>query len=170
MARKKIIVTVPAEYGRDSGKHFRIEEFDAVRAEKWAWRLFLAVKGTEGAVPTDIAPLGMIAVAIHGINAFLASDVDWSKLEPLLDEMLECVTIARDVKTADHDGVLIGHKVLVGDIEEPATATWLRSEVVRLHTNFSFIDAASTWITSTMALMKQWETLNSQNTSTSPPQ
>lgn len=143
------IVTVPASWGaRDAGKMFRITEMPALRAEKWAWRLFLAVKGTSGQVPDSLAPLGMVAVGLRGINAFLASDVEWEKLEPLLDEMLTCVGLVRDPTTKDpvNDGPLASAIMPETDIFEVKTLGWLRSEVVRIHTNFSFIEATLNWL------------------------
>lgn len=166
MSRKREIKTVPAGYGRDTGKNFLIEESDARKAEKWAWRLFLVVKGTSAQVPEEIAPLGMIAVAIRGINSFLAADVDFAKLEPLLDEMIECVKIVRNMKVIDPvTGQPQGSTMISGDdIEEVQTLIWLRSEVVRIHTNFSLLDGVSSWVLSTMALMKKLEAQTSSST------
>lgn len=140
--RKSETVKVPLWGGRDAGKLFRLTEMPAARAEKWALRLVLAMKGTSAAIPESLAPFGMVAVAIRGINSFLASDVDFNKLEPLLDEMFECVKMVRDPAHPD----VISDLVSDDDIEEVKTRGWLRSEVLRLHTNFSFIDAVSTWV------------------------
>lgn len=146
--RKSENVTVPAEWGgRDAGKVFKITEVSAIQAEKWGWRFVIALKGTSAQIPESIAPLGMIAVYIRGVNSFLASDVDWAKLEPLLDELMECVEIVRDPRARDAENKLIPSK-LVGadDIEEVRTVAWLRSEVLRVHANFSFIDAVLSWL------------------------
>lgn len=150
--RKSEIVTVPAWGGRDAGKKFLITEKASGPAEKWAFRLVLALKGTSAAIPENLAPFGMVAIAIRGINSFLATDVDFDKLEPLLDEMFDCVQIIRDPAHPDIATALVSDD----DIEEVKTRGWLRSEVLRIHTNFSFIDALSTWWTISKA---QTETL-----------
>lgn len=143
--RKVEDVTVPAEWGaRDKGKVYRITEASAAQAEKWGYRLVIALKGTTAAIPESIAPLGLIAVAIRGFNSFLAADVDFAKLEPLLDEMMSCVQIIRDRSVPYMASPLISDD----DIEEVKTIMWLRSEVLRIHTNFSLVEAALTWVAS----------------------
>lgn len=149
MGRKVEDVTVPAEWGgRDKGKVFRITESSAAEAEKWALRLGIVLKGTTAAIPESLAPLGMIAVAIRGFNSFLAADVDFNKLEPLLDDMMKCIQLVRDPSARDQKtGDLIASALVSDDdIEEVKTRVWLRSEVLRIHTNFSFVEAALTWI------------------------
>lgn len=147
MGRKVELVTVPEWGARDRDKVFKLTEMPAAAAEKWALRAVIALKGTAGQIPDALAPLGMVAVAIRGINAFLASDVDFAKMEPLLDEMMTCVQIVRDPKARDAEGNAIAGNIVSGDdIEEVRTIAWLRSEVLRLHTNFSFIEAALDWV------------------------
>jgi hypothetical protein len=142
MPRKKETVRVPAEWGaRDANKLFLLTEMSAADAEKWGLRMFLVVKGTSAQIPDGMAALGMIAVAIRGINAILAADIEWTKLEPLLDEMMTCVQIVRDPSHPDVATALVS----ADDIEEARTIGWLRSEVLRLHTNFSFTEALSKW-------------------------
>lgn len=146
---KTEVVTVGEWGGRDRGKIFKLTEMPARRAEKWAWRLFLAVKGTGAQVPESLAQFGMVAVAIRGINSFLASDVDFAKLEPLLDEMIdECVGLVRDINAVDpvNGGPLGSPMFADADIEEVPTIAWLRSEVLRLHTGFSVVEALLTWV------------------------
>jgi hypothetical protein len=143
---KSTILVVPNWGGRDDGKTFLLTEKPASVAEKWAYRLFLAIKGTTAQVPDDVARLGMVGVAIRGINSFLAADIRWSDIDPLLDEMFTCVQIIRDPK---HPSV--SSAPAESDIEEVQTRGWLRSEVLRLHTNFSFIDAVSTLLSMSKA-------------------
>lgn len=164
--RKSESVTVPAEWGgRDAGKVFLITEAPATQAEKWAWKVIIALKGTTAQVPETIAPLGMVAVAIRGINSFLASDVSFERIEPLLDELMTCVQIVRDPRARDKStgGPIATALVSADDIEEVRTVAWLRSEVLRIHANFSFLDAVSAWI----AFQKTAPTQS--DTSTSPP-
>lgn len=143
--RKSETVTVPAEgFGRDAGKQFLITEKPAVDAERWAWRMFIAMKGTSGNIPLEADRLGMVGVAILGLNTFLAAPVKFDELRPLLDELLECVKIIRDPR---YPGVATPLTGLGDEIEEVPTVAWLRSEVLRVHTGFSFADGLLNLIT-----------------------
>lgn len=143
--RKQETVIVPADWGeRDAGKMFEITEKPAVEAEKWGWRMFLTLKGVDGYIPDDVARLGMVGVAIRGLNTFLAAPVRFEDLEPLLDDLLTCVKRVRDERHPD-----VATPMMSDDIEEVRTVGWLRSEVLRVHTGFSFADALST-LTSTI--------------------
>lgn len=143
---KTEVVVVPDGYGRDAGKHFLITEADAFAVEKWAWRAALALKGTTAEIPLDVARLGSVAVMIRAINAILAADVDERKLLPLLDEMMACVQMIRDPSAVDKMTRLpIATPIMPGrgDIMEPKTIGWLRSEIVRVHTGFTVTVALS---------------------------
>lgn len=150
--RKVEIVIVPEWGGRDAGKKFQIEETSALQAEKWFWRLTLVLKGTSAEIPEEIAPYGMEIVAIRGINSILAADIEFAKLEPLLDELLGCVKIIRDPSVKDRASGAVVATPLVGidDIEEVRTVTWLRSEVLRIHTNFSLAAGLLNWVSRVM--------------------
>lgn len=139
-------VVVPKWGGRDESKKFRITEMSAYRAEKWAFRMFLAMKGTGGRIPEGAEKLGMVGVAIAGLNAFLAAPVSFAEIEPLLDEMLTCVQMIRDHKHPD-----IPTDLRDGDILDVRTLGWLRSEVLRVHTGFSAADAFSKLISVTQS-------------------
>lgn len=152
--RKTEMVRVPDWDGsRDAGKYFLITEMPAARAEKWAMRAFLALKGTTGEVPPEVMQLGMVAVAWRGLNAFLAADVDAAKLEPLMDEMLTCVQMIRDPRAVDKatGGPVATPIVSDDDVEEVRTILWLRSEVLRVHTGFSAADALSRLVSAAAA-------------------
>lgn len=159
MGRKIDYVTVPFE-GRDHGKTYRIQEMSAYDAEWWAARAVVALKGTSAQIPENMAPLGMIAVAIRGMNSFLAADVDMDKVKPLFDEMMTCITIVPDMRAMSPvDGKPLGRAMFSdNDIEEVATRIWLRSEVLRVHTNFSVVDAVLSWVAQTKALTDSWTT------------
>ena len=158
MARKTATVIVELE-GRDQGKVFLLTEMSAAMAEKWALRMFIALKGSGSEISEEMARLGMVGVGLAGLNVFLRADIDPKVLEPLLDEMLTCVKRVRDPKRPDL-ATPISAEI---DIEEVPTLLWLRSEVIRLHTNFSPADAMSRLIS--LATM-----LPSSTTSTSPLQ
>ena len=138
--RKIEVVVAPANFGRDAGKHFKITEWPAARAEKWAWRASIALKGTTAQIPRDIERLGMVGVARFFLNAYLAADIDVDRLMPLLDEMMTCVEIIRVPGTKDPANPQYPlSEPMFGqdDVSEVRTIGWLRSEVIRIHTNFS---------------------------------
>jgi hypothetical protein len=153
MGRKVEDVVVPQWGLRDDGNTYRITEMPAAAAEKWAYRLFIVLKGTTGQVPDDVARLGMVGVAIRGLNVILEADIEFEKFEALLDEMMTCVQIVRDINTPDPTtGMPLATKLLPDDIQEVQTRAWLRSEVLRVHTGFSFAGALSTLLQATRAL------------------
>lgn len=138
--RKTKRVVVPADWGgRDAGKTYLITEMTAAQAEKWALRLFVCLKGSEAAIPQSVQNLGMVGIAIVGLNAFLQAPIAPEQLEPLMDEMLACVQMCRIPSQPD----LASPIVTPDDIEEVKTRLWLRSEVLELHTGFSPADALS---------------------------
>lgn len=137
--RKSETVVVPKGLGdgRDDGKLFLITEMPAAQAEKWAMRAFLVLKGSGERIPENVSGMGMVGIAIIGLNVFLQGTVDPAQLEPLLDEMFTCVQAVRDQR---HPTAATA----VGDyIEEVQTRLWLRSEVIRVHVNFSPAEALS---------------------------
>ncbi len=138
--RKTKIVQVPPGWGegyRDTGKNFLLTEMSAAAAEKWAWRMMLALKGTSGAIDPEVQKLGIVGVAIATLNAFLKAPVKPEEIEPLLDELLTCVQMCRDARHPEVFSAIVSQD----DIEEVRTRLWLRSEVLALHTNFSLADA-----------------------------
>lgn len=130
-------VTIPKDpaWGRDQGKQFRITEMPAEQAEKWGMRAFLAFKGTEAQIPTEVRNLGMVGVAILGLNAVLRATVKFEDLEPLLDEMFTCVQAVPEVSNPN-----FARALLPGEVQEVSTRAWLRSQVLELHTGFSLAD------------------------------
>lgn len=140
MARKHEIVTVPSwEGNRDAGSQFLITEMSAAAAEKWGLRAFLLLKGSGERIPDSVAGLGMVGVAIIGLNVFLQGNIKPEDLEPLLDEMMECVKKVRDPRKPELATPLVSED----DIEEVATRLWLRSEILRIHTGFSPAESLS---------------------------
>lgn len=141
--RKVEYVTVPAWGQRDAGKVFKITEWSARRAETWAWGMAFALKGTSGDIPDDVARLGMVGVGIRLLNTVLKADVNYSALKPFFDELIdECVLIVRDPTNKDKmTQQPIATALMDGDFAEIPTLQWLRSEVIRVHTNFSVTDA-----------------------------
>jgi hypothetical protein len=148
MGRKTETIKVPSEWGaRDAGKIFRITEMSAAQAEKWAMRALMLLRGSGERIPANIEGFGMIGVAILGFNVFMNAQIKPDELEPLLDEMMTCVQIVRDPKNLE----VATDIVSADDIEEVRTRLWLRSEILRLHTNFSPADALSTFLSAIQA-------------------
>jgi hypothetical protein len=140
LSRKTKIVTVPAfeqASNRDLGKMFLLTEWPAAIAEKWGMKLLFAFSRSNGQIPIEARGMGMEGIAILGLNAFLRGDVRGEEVIPLLDELLDCVKMIRDHKHPDIATAIVSDD----DIAEVSTRLWLRSEVIRLHTNFSPADA-----------------------------
>jgi hypothetical protein len=127
MARKT--ETWVATEGRDKGKHFVITEMSAARAEKWATRALLAIGRAGVDLPDDLASAGMAALAYAGLKAI--TSCAFEDAEPLLDEMMQCVTIQPDPKLEFTRGTI------EDDFEEVATLVQLRDRVFGLHVGFS---------------------------------
>ncbi len=168
--RRKEVVRTPATswIGRDAGKSFLISEWGAKRAEAWAWGMVFALKGSTSEIPLDVARLGMVGVGIRLLNTVLKADVEYARIAPFMNELIdECVQIIRDPTVIDKTTNLpVASALLDGDIAEIATRQWLRSEVIRVHTNFSVFDALS----ALLSHMKSWTPNAEQSTTqTSPP-
>lgn len=127
MARKT--ETWVATEGRDKGKRFVITEMSAVRAEKWATRALLAIGRAGVDMPDDLAGAGMAALAYAGLKAITSCSFD--DAEPLLDEMMQCVTIQPDA------ALDFTRATIEDDFEEVATLVQLRDRVFGLHVGFS---------------------------------
>ena len=140
IVRKQEIVKVPDEskFKRDTGKHFLITEWPAAKTEHWAIRALLAYNRGGGQIPTEAVGGGMQMIFLLGLNTFLRGQMQAEEVIPILDELLECVKIIRDTKARGPDGHVIATDIVSDDdILEVPTRLWLRSEVVRVHTNFS---------------------------------
>lgn len=164
--RKVEFVTVPDWGKRDAGKVFKITEWGARRAETWAWGMVFALKGTSGEIPDDVARLGMVGVGIRLINTVLKADVNYPALKPYFDELIdECVLIVRDPTNRDRiSQEPIATALMEADLAEIPTIQWLRSEVIRVHTNFSILDS----LFELLSRIRSGST-DSPTTSTSPP-
>jgi hypothetical protein len=131
--RKTKDITIEAE-GRDNGKVFKITEMPSEKAEKFAARALLALLRSGMQIPDEVAGAGLRGLAAVGVTAFSRVDLDWSTIEPLLDEMMTCVLIYPP--TAG----LPPRKPISDDIEEISTRITLRREVLELHLGFSIAD------------------------------
>jgi hypothetical protein len=126
--RKTLTYTVPFE-GRDKGKVFHLTEMPADAAEKWAIRALLAIGHAGIDLPPDFETGGMAVIGRVGLEALMR--VDFRDAEPLLDEMMLCVSCQPNPTDPK-----IVRGLVPDDIEEVSTRLALRREVVRLHTGF----------------------------------
>lgn len=136
MARKVEvhIITAPPP-NRDHGKRFRIREMAALRAEKWAARALLALAKSGAQLPENLGQAGMAGLAVAGLRAL--QNLDWADAEPLLDEMMSCVSIMPDERHPELDRPLvIGSQYEGDDVEELSTYIELRQKVFEIHTSF----------------------------------
>lgn len=138
MARKECVVTI--EGGRDDSRSFHILEMSALKAERWAAKALLAIVESGADVP-DLDPnAGIQALASVGIKGLMG--LKFSSLEPLMDEMLECVSYLRtpgDTTTKTPLTALNCENY----IEDVSTLLRLRGEVLSLHLGFSLADKIS---------------------------
>jgi hypothetical protein len=136
MARKTLNYTVAAE-GRDKGKVFVITEMPAAQAEKWAIRVFLAMAKGGTDLPDNITDGGFAALAKVGLE--LLSQIPFEEAEPLLDEMMGCVSSMPNPATPAVTRALVD-----ADIEEVATRILLRRQIFQLHVDFFPVGGQST--------------------------
>ena len=139
MARRVKEVRIPSDGdGRDKGKVYVIREMSALRAEKWATRALLALVASGVEIPDDVASSGMAGVAAMGVGVFRG--VAYEQLEPLMDEMLACISIKPDPRNPQVERPIDPEQ---DDVEELSTLMTLRMEVLETHTGFSVKDAVS---------------------------
>ena len=138
---------------RDKGKTFVLTEMPAAQAEKWALRIISAMARAGVELPEDVQ--GMAGIAAIGLHAL--SNINFYDVEPLLDEMWQCVQIMPDTR---HPSIV--RPLVDNDIEEVQTRLRLRKDVLELHLSFSTPVGPSTSETTAPA--------GSDNTSMSPGQ
>lgn len=136
MARKVIQYRVQ-DAGRDQGKVFILREMPASQAEKWAIRAFLAAAASGIDLPAGAAQAGFAGIAQAGLA--LLGKIPYDAAEPLLDEMLGCVSILPNPGNPN-----VQRGLIEDDIEEISTRLKLRTAVFKLHADFSTAAAPST--------------------------
>jgi hypothetical protein len=130
MARRTATVTVSAG-GRDQNKQFVLTEMSAADAEDWALRAFLALARSGVQIPDDVEAAGFAGIATMGLKAL--GGATHADVKPLMDEMFSlCI---RRLPNPAEPHVVRG--LVDDDTEEVATRLWLRSEVFKLHVDFS---------------------------------
>lgn len=138
-----VVISGDPNTNRDHGKRFKITEMPAIRAEKWAMRVLLALASTGAQLPEDYKSAGMAGLAVAGFQAL--QSLNWGDAEPLLDEMMECVRILPDPRNIEVERPLILNRGdgSGDDVEEVSTLLTLRRKIFEIHTSFFSIGAAS---------------------------
>lgn len=129
MPRRHEKVVIERE-GRDRGKIFWITEMSASGGEYWAGRLLTMLAAGNHEVPPGFFQLGFEGcaawIAVHGIGG-----IDWVTAKPLLDEMMDCITIQPEASRN------VTRALLEEDIEEITTRLILREAWFDTHLGFS---------------------------------
>lgn len=136
--RETRTITIDRE-GRDKGKTFFLTEMPASRLEKWSARVIVAV--FSGEIPAAVLEASRVSNAgalVTALNHVL-SGLDWKTVEPLYDELLDCISF---VPRPDKPEAKIQLRPDNVDnfIEEVSTLYRLRLEVLEL--NFAFFAPA----------------------------
>lgn len=118
-----------AGVGRDSARVYRITEMSAFRAEKWAIRALWLIAANGAEIPESVEHAPFSEFVRGGLVSLFK--VDFKQAEPLLDEMLTCVSIVTSAGSRQ--------LIMADDFEDPRTILMLRKEVFSLHTDF-FLD------------------------------
>lgn len=135
MPRKTTRLTI-SEEGRDKGKSFVLTELPADQAERWFIRAMQAAVQSGADITPEVIAGGAASFALLGMQ--ILSGVPWANLEPLLDEMWQCV----QYQHAANIPLQSISEGLNSQIEEVATRLALRVAVLELHAGF-FIPGAS---------------------------
>lgn len=128
-------VTIDNPDSRDNGKTYLLKEMSPPKAEKWAMKalLLIARSGINiDPVRPNMGLMGLAAVSSLPLITF-------PELEPLMDEMMECVSIVPKGKDARKLMFSGGDS----DIEDVATFTRLRKDLLELHLGFTFSEFQS---------------------------
>lgn len=126
MARKEKIITV-----NDNGvaKNFKIRQFSATQGERVKFKMMLLL-----GADTDISKLQNVkeptAMASAMLNA--VANKPYEKIQELLDEVLSCISVVTD---GDIETQLTP-EIVDGFIEDSATLTKLRGEVIQFNNFF----------------------------------
>lgn len=131
MARKTLRVTVTEE-GRDKGKTFVLTELPADQGERWFIRALLGLAQSGADISPEQMAGGAAAFAAIGIQAL--GGVAWPTLEPLLDEMFDCIQCVPPDVRLPAQSIMPG---INSQIEEVRTRFLLRVAVLELHIGFS---------------------------------
>lgn len=170
--RKHQIVEITAD-GRDKGKKFLIVEKSAFETEKWAARALSALSRTGVEVDEELIASGAIGLVVVGLEAL--KRLPFEEAEPLMDDMMTCVSFIPDAKQVLENGRPYSRKLArgddedEGDIAEVATLLKLREEVLELHLGFSVTAALSTMAAAVSSRRQASSTSLDASAPSSPP-
>lgn len=150
--RKTTVVSITdgtRDTNRDFGKTFLLKEMPASTAERWATRALLALARSGINLPDNAAGAGWAGIAVLGFQALSHASLD--EIQPLLDEMWQCVSFIPDMRHPQVSRALMwpGPDGEGADIEEVTTMLRLRAEVFTLHSGFSLPGVGTTSSSST---------------------
>jgi hypothetical protein len=148
VARKTKLVTITAP-GRDKSKQFLITEMAADQGERWAMRALLALSRGGIEIPEGLFEQGFAGLAsvlpyalVIGLRSLHGAQ--WAEVEPLLEEMMNCVQWVPPGTNADPALLQPIWPGANAQTEEVGTRLLLRREVLGLHMDPSLADALST--------------------------
>lgn len=125
MSRTVKTVTITSA-DRDNGKVFVLTEMTPRAGHKWATRALFALMNSGFEVPDDLAESGFAGLAAMGMKALGNAPID--TMQPLLDELFECVQFVPD---PTKPGVMMSD--IERHVEEIKTFFMLQKEVLALH-------------------------------------
>ena len=155
---------------RDNGKTFLLTEMAAKSAEKWAARTFLALAHSRADIPPNIAQRyasGRGDMRQIAAIAGLLGHMHFPEIEPLLDELMGCVTFVVSPGSPPVTRALHDAGDMNDDIEEVSTRQYLRSEVIDLHVGF-LVPAAILHLISVGSTLGEISESSTPTTQTSP--
>lgn len=126
--RKSITITIGE--GRDKGKRFKITEWPATTAERWALRVLLGLGAGGIELPPEILQLGAAGILYAAGSQILK--IPSRRALRLADELMECIERVEEKTT---------RSLVEQDIEDFTTRLKLKAEVVKLTYGF-FLPAA----------------------------
>lgn len=131
MTRRSKDIKIEPESSRDFGKMFRVTEWDAFRAEWWAFRAMQAIAGTEVDVTQLLQQAQAAEMVRHGLHAL--AKVPPAVAQPLLEEMIDGVAVVLPDGNA--------RAMRREDVEEVTTLFRIRAEVFEVNLGFFALGA-----------------------------
>jgi hypothetical protein len=133
MARNTKLVTIAS--GRDKGKGYFLTEMSAFKAEKWAARALLALTAGGAELPDSFDVHQASAAQLATVALSALGGLEWKLVEPLMDEMLECIQFVGNPKNPDSPKLPLSANE--DAIEDVTTLVTIRRELIELHLGFS---------------------------------
>jgi hypothetical protein len=124
-------VSIVDDKSRDNGKMYLLKEMPASRVEKWAFRALAAISKAGIFIPAEARDAGVAGIATMGFAKL--AEIPWEDLEPLLDEMMTCVSYVPNPEQKQ----IVRYPAGDDAMEEVSTRLIIRKEIFEMHTNFS---------------------------------